>query len=370
MLELQGVCKRYDGHTVVDGVSIVVPAGEILSLLGPSGCGKSTTLRMVAGLTEVDQGTILIAGDDVTRRPAAKRNIGMVFQSLALFPHMTVDENVGFGLKCQGVSVRDRKPRVDAALARVRLNGFGARMPWQLSGGQRQRVALARALVTGPNLLLLDEPFSALDRNLRDEMQRELREVVREVGITTIFVTHDQEEAIRLSDRIAVMQHGRIVQIDSPRVIYERPRTRFIAQFVGSPNLLPVTYGPPLATTSGVPIAALVSAELAAEADCGKHPLLLNVRPERIRIHASAPAQTPSLEGHIDSFLYEGEVTTYWISLTHHPNTVWTVREPAREAMASQARHHGDTVYLSWNEQDGHLLADGDTPSEKRVERA
>jgi ABC-type Fe3+/spermidine/putrescine transport system ATPase subunit len=351
VLELRGVSKIYDGFPVVDRISLDIPSGKILSLLGPSGCGKSTTLRMVAGLATADEGSILIAGQDVTHQSAAVRRIGMVFQSLALFPHMTVAENIGFGLKCRGISARKRHPKIAAVLERVRLTGFEQRMPERLSGGQRQRVALARALVTDPDLLLLDEPFSALDRKLRDEMQQELREVVRAVGITTLFVTHDQEEAIRLSDYIAVMQRGKIVQVNSPRVIYERPLTRYVAEFVGSPNFLPVKFGTVLTTYDEVPVDAELPTE---EVQSTGNVLLLSVRPERVRLHDHAPAECSPVRGTVTSCLYEGGFTTYRIALEGRSPAEWIVREAATDG--SMPRADGQKVFLSWNKRDGHLI--------------
>ncbi|MFZ9636190.1 MAG: ABC transporter ATP-binding protein, partial [Alphaproteobacteria bacterium] len=204
-VELRDLAKRFGAAAAVDRVSLHVPSGAFVTLLGPSGCGKTTTLRAIAGLVEPDSGTILLGGEDVTRAPIHRRDIGMVFQSHALFPHMTVAANVGFGLRMRGVAAADRDARVHEALALVRLEAFGDRFPAQLSGGQQQRVALARALVIRPRVLLLDEPFGALDRKLREAMQQELRELVRRLGATAIFVTHDQEEAMILSDVVAVM---------------------------------------------------------------------------------------------------------------------------------------------------------------------
>jgi putative spermidine/putrescine transport system ATP-binding protein len=237
-VRIDGVTRRFGGAVAVAGVSLDIPSGEFLTILGPSGCGKTTTLRMVSGLTLPDAGHILIGGRDVTQVPSHKRNIAMVFQSHALFPHMTVADNVAFGLRMRGIGRRDREGRAMAALAMVRLDGFAGRLPAQLSGGQQQRVALARALVTEPDVLLLDEPFGALDRKLRGEMQVELRALVRQTGVTALFVTHDQEEALVLSDRIVVMRDGRIEQVGPPREIYARPRTAFVADFMGVETLL------------------------------------------------------------------------------------------------------------------------------------
>jgi spermidine/putrescine ABC transporter ATP-binding subunit len=224
----------------VDGIDLTVDDGEFLSLLGPSGCGKTTTLNLVAGFIEPSRGRVLIDGVDQTGKPAYQRDLGMVFQNYALFPHMTVFDNIAFGLRARGVPRRDIERRVGEALGLVRLEGRETARPAQLSGGMQQRVALARALVFRPRVLLLDEPLAALDKKLREEMRAELREIQRAVGITTIFVTHDQAEALSLSDRIAVMERGRIEQTGTPREVYERPATRFVGDFIGASNVFAV----------------------------------------------------------------------------------------------------------------------------------
>ena len=237
-LAISGLSKDFGDFKAVDNVSLHVEQGEFLSLLGPSGCGKTTILRMIAGLIEPDAGQIRIADDDITWRPVHKRNIGLVFQSYALFPHMSVFENVAFGLRQRGVNDTDIRHRVGEALQLVRLQGLEQRMPRELSGGQQQRVALARAIAPRPALLLLDEPLSNLDAKLRDTMRIELRLLQRELGLTTVFVTHDQEEALTMSDRICVLYAGKIQQIDSPRDVYDHPRTPFVAEFFGRSNTL------------------------------------------------------------------------------------------------------------------------------------
>src|ERR1700736_5292479 len=231
--------KSFDGiKRAVDGVELSIDAGEFFALLGPSGCGKTTTLRMIAGFETPDEGRIHVGGADVTDVPVHRRNLGMVFQSYALFPHRTVAENVAFGLRMRDVPKPDIERRVEAALALVALTGLEERKPGQLSGGQQQRVALARALVVEPPVLLCDEPLGALDRKLRQQMQFELKELQKRLGVTLVFVTHDQEEALAMSDRIAVMNRGRVEQVGAPTEIYERPRTRFVADFIGEINLL------------------------------------------------------------------------------------------------------------------------------------
>ena len=238
-IKLDNVTKTFDGRVLaVDGVTLDIAAGEFFSLLGPSGCGKTTSLRMIAGFELPDSGRVHVAGRDITDLPVHKRDMGMVFQSYALFPHRTVAENVAFGLRMREVAKPDIERRVKAALAQVALTGLEERKPGQLSGGQQQRVALARALVVEPPVLLCDEPLGALDRKLRQQMQFELKELQKRLGVTLVFVTHDQEEALAMSDRIAVMNHGKVEQVGAPTEIYERPRTRFVADFIGEINIL------------------------------------------------------------------------------------------------------------------------------------
>ena len=237
-LTLERLEKRYGDYTAAASISLSVEPGEFISLLGPSGCGKTTVLRMVAGLLEPTGGRILINDRDVTHLPTNKRNIGLVFQSYALFPHMTVFENVAFGLRRQGVSGEELTQRVKDALASVRLHDHAQRYPRQMSGGQQQRVAIARSIAPRPSILLFDEPLSNLDASLRDEMQIELKRLQREVGITTLFVTHDQGEAMSMSDRVCVLAHGVVQQFDTPEAIYHRPATSFVAGFIGRPNRL------------------------------------------------------------------------------------------------------------------------------------
>ncbi|MFC0407395.1 ABC transporter ATP-binding protein [Roseomonas elaeocarpi] len=239
-LELRALRKGYAGAPLpaVEGISATVAPGEFFSLLGPSGCGKTTTLRMIAGFEAPDAGQILLDGRDITALPPERRGMGMVFQNYALFPHRTVAENVGFGLRMQGVNKAEAAARVRDALALVRLTGLEDRRPAELSGGQQQRVALARAVVIRPAVLLCDEPLGALDKKLRQAMQFELKALHRQLGLTLIYVTHDQEEALTMSDRIAVMGAGRIVQCGPPREIYDHPRSRFVAEFIGDTNIL------------------------------------------------------------------------------------------------------------------------------------
>ncbi|MDE3189589.1 MAG: ABC transporter ATP-binding protein [Acidobacteriota bacterium] len=242
-IELESVAKRFAGHAAVAGVSLSIGEGEFFSLLGPSGCGKTTTLRMIAGFVAPDEGRILLHGDDVTAVPPNKRPVNMVFQQYALFPHMTVYDNVAFGLKMAHVPRSGHRERVTEILRVVSLEGYERRRPRQLSGGQQQRVALARALVNRPAALLLDEPLGALDVKLRRHMQLELKRIQNELGTTFVYVTHDQEEALAMSDRLAVMNDGRVEQLGTPREIYEQPVSAFVADFVGTINTLAIDGG-------------------------------------------------------------------------------------------------------------------------------
>src|SRR5918997_5500365 len=237
-VELRGLTKRFDDVVAVDAIDLHVDAGEFLSLLGPSGCGKTTTLRLIAGFERPDEGAVLIGGEDVVRLPPYRREVNTVFQSYALFPHLRVIDNVAYGLKQRGFSKEERRDRARAMLELVRLPEVETRKPRQLSGGQQQRVALARALVMEPKVLLLDEPLGALDLKVRKQLQIELKRIQERVGITFVYVTHDQEEALAMSDRVAVMNEGRIEQIGTPREIYDAPATQFVADFIGETNFV------------------------------------------------------------------------------------------------------------------------------------
>ncbi|MGD9738211.1 MAG: ABC transporter ATP-binding protein [Bauldia sp.] len=292
-LSVDGLSHAYAGQAAVDNVSFDVPAGEVAALLGPSGCGKSTVLRSIAGLIRPDAGAIRLGEQDLGALPSRDRRIGMVFQNFALFPHMTVAENVGYPLACQGVRRRARKARVAELLAMVRLDGFGHRLPRELSGGQQQRVAVARALAVAPPLLLLDEPFGALDRALRLDLQMELVRLQRSLGITTIIVTHDQEEAQTVADRLILMNHGRVEQIGAPAEIYDRPQTLFANLFVGHASPLPGAF---LGMENGSAVVRLRSGDvltipqrLAFRAGA---PVIVTVRPEHVARAASSETAT------------------------------------------------------------------------------
>jgi putative spermidine/putrescine transport system ATP-binding protein len=314
-VQLVSLTKRYGRVTAVDGVSLEVQRGEFFSLLGPSGCGKTTTLRLIAGLVEPDEGAVKILGDDVTDVPTNKRSIGMVFQSYALFPHMTVAQNIAFGLRMRKIHRAEIVDRVARALDLVRLTGIGERLPRQLSGGQQQRVALARAIVIEPKVLLLDEPLSNLDAKLRKEMQLELRTLQRRLGITAVYVTHDQEEALILSDRIAIMENGHVSQCADPNDIYRSPANRFVAEFIGKVNLIRGSIEHRGESTvycaEGGAVFAVPQQFLPAADSRGKMNLLL--RPESVQLNPWGEVREGGIRttGRILQAIYCGAVTSY-----------------------------------------------------------
>jgi putative spermidine/putrescine transport system ATP-binding protein len=287
-LAVRAVAKRFGAATVLDDLSIAVAQGEFVSLLGPSGCGKTTLLRCIAGLLMPDAGSITVAGTEITTLPAHRRNVGVVFQNYALFPHLTVAENIGFGLRAQGTGRAEAAPRIRDALALVRMAEHAAKPVTALSGGQQQRVAVARALVVRPSLLLLDEPFSALDRKLRETMQVELKLLLREVGITAIFVTHDQEEALVVSDRIAVMNAGRIEQLADPATLYQRPASLYVLDFVGqSTRIAGIVRGTEAGVVTVETPLGMLRAPGSFAADSA---VVVAVRPEAVVLDGAGPA--------------------------------------------------------------------------------
>ena len=334
-VRLSGIRKRFGSVVAADGVDLEIAAGEFFTMLGPSGSGKTTLLRMIAGFERPDEGIVELAGVDVTRDPPYLRNVNTVFQDYALFPHMTVLQNVEYGLRVRKVARPERRRKGEAALDMVRLSGLGERKPVQLSGGQRQRVALARAIVNEPEVLLLDEPLGALDLKLRQEMQIELKRIQREVGITFVYVTHDQEEALTMSDRVAVMDLGRIEQLGTPVDVYERPATEFVAGFIGVSNLL--------------------------ERD-GRR---ITVRPEKVQLLAVGDAPPPDSHveaGVITDVVYLGVVTRYVVTLDVGGQLV-AVRqnlESAADALESQ----GQRVQVAWRNNQAYEIG-ADTPSEE-----
>jgi putative spermidine/putrescine transport system ATP-binding protein len=329
-LRLQGIRKNYGSVVAVAGVDLVVEEGEFFTLLGPSGSGKTTLLRLIAGFERPDAGKIELAGRDVTGVPPYARQTNTVFQDYALFPHMTVGENIGYGLRIKHVAGAERRQRVARALAMVRLSGLENRRTNQLSGGQRQRVALARAVINEPQVLLLDEPLGALDLKLRQEMQIELKQIQKEVGITFIYVTHDQEEALTMSDRVAVMANGQIEQIGSPVDVYERPATEFVAGFIGISNVL---------ERNGVKFV---------------------VRPEKIRMLAEGEQAAAGMtveSGKVEEVVYVGMSTRYVVRLDRGEQLV-AVRQNM-DAAGDAQRFEGRPVRLAWTSDHTYVLDQG-----------
>ena len=339
-VSLRAVTKRFDEVIAVDDVDLDIADGEFFALLGPSGCGKTTTLRMIAGLEIPSGGSLKIFGDEVGTLPPNKRPVNTVFQNYALFPHMSVAANVGFGLKMQKVDKAQIAKRVDEAIRLVRLTGLEQRRPSQLSGGQQQRVALARALVNRPKVLLLDEPLAALDLKLRQGMQMELKSLQREVGITFVFVTHDQEEALSMADRIGVMGDGRLLQVGTPEEIYDAPVNQFVADFIGRSNFLPGTFEEShtvcLAngTRISVPTAGSVGVQVA-----------VSLRPERVEVvgRGESPSQFPSLDGRVSNVTFLGSSVVYEIGFD------WLTIEARHENRPELVRRAvGDDVTVWW----------------------
>jgi putative spermidine/putrescine transport system ATP-binding protein len=327
VVELRGCTRDYGSVRAVDALDLSVDEGEFLALLGPSGCGKTTTLNLIAGFVPPTAGRIVIDGEDVTERPAHLRGLGVVFQSYALFPHLSIKENVAFGLRERRMPSTEIDRRVGEALELVRLDRAGGQRPSELSGGMQQRVALARALVYRPRVLLLDEPLAALDRKLREGMRDELRAIQRTVGITTIFVTHDQAEALGLSDRIAVMSHGKIEQLGAPREIYERPATRFVADFIGASTVLRGRATSPDRVTVAGAALHVAGRTLAPGAD-----VELAIRPERIRLLSGAGENV--LDGRVESLVYQGAQTEVTARLDDGQRVLVFVTEPAPVPLA------------------------------------
>jgi spermidine/putrescine ABC transporter ATP-binding subunit len=340
-VELRGVSRRFaNGVVAVDGIDLSLVPGEFFSLLGPSGCGKTTTLRMIAGFEHPDSGRVVVAGSDITDVPVHRRGLGMVFQSYALLPHRTVFENVAFGLRMRGVSAAAIRPVVIEALRKVHLTGYEDRRPSQLSGGQQQRVALARAIAIGPAVLLCDEPLGALDRRLRQSMQFELKALQRELGITLVFVTHDQEEALAMSDRIGVMQAGKLAQIGTPLDIYERPASRFVADFIGDINVVDgVIRDGVFAGEAGfrIPVAGHINGRAA-----------LAIRPEHMRVGALR-ADEPS--GVLVGKTYLGDQTLLAIETERAQPLL--ARLSSAQAIAVQI---GARVGVSWDPERAVIL--------------
>jgi spermidine/putrescine transport system ATP-binding protein len=314
MIELRDLSKRYGDALAADSVNLDIGAGEFFSLLGPSGCGKTTTLRMIAGFEEPTSGSVTLDGEDVTWVSPRLRKVNMVFQDYALFPHMTVAENVAFGLKLSKVPKPELRERVARILASVRLEGYESRRPAQLSGGQRQRVALARALVNEPAALLLDEPLGALDLKLRKEMQLELKAIQQRTGTTFVYVTHDQEEALTMSDRIAVMSGGKVEQVDTARAVYDRPATEFVADFIGTSNLLSLRVD---RREAGIVTMDLGDGMSVVAPDSGgaAESVAITVRPEKVNLGTEPRPGWSCLRGRIVQNVFLGSVTQLIVEL-------------------------------------------------------
>ncbi|SFN99943.1 ABC transporter ATP-binding protein [Nitrosospira briensis] len=359
LLEIRNVTRRFSNYTAVDNVSISVKAGEFFTLLGPSGCGKTTLLRMIAGFDLPDSGQILLDGNDMVGTPPEKRPVHTVFQTYALFPHMTVADNIAFPLKMAGKATQEIKTRVGEALESVRLPSFGNRFPHELSGGQKQRVAFARGLVNRPRLLLLDEPLGALDAKLREEMQIELINLQKELGVTFVFVTHAQDEALALSHRIAVMNHGIVEQIDEPSRIYSFPRNRFVADFIGKISMMSAQVVE--AAPSHLKLDVKELGEVTAVGNAGVKTGdtgVMAIRPEQVRI--SHLSDEPRLKNHfpgkVHDFLYVGDVTTYIVELSNgaYIEALLPNSAPGRAKFFEV----GDQVGVSWRHDAGIFLND------------
>jgi len=338
-LSIEKLTKRFNASIAVDELDLSVREGELVALLGPSGCGKTTTLRMIAGFLPPTSGRVLFDSEDVTDLPAHKRSTGMVFQSYALFPHMTAAQNVGFGLEMRGLAAAERNTKIEEALKLVRLSHLGARLPRELSGGQQQRVALARALVINPKLFLLDEPLSNLDAKLRAEVRIEIRALQQRLGLTTLLVTHDREEALTMADRLVVMEGGRVRQIGSPRELYDEPQDAFVADFVGRCNILPGTREDTghFRTGNGLilPVDTAVNES--------KNATAFALRPERISI---LPGTSGDIHGAVEAVTYLGAQTEYHVRVGKEIFVVVRQTPGANEPLAAVKPQ--DLVSLQW----------------------
>lgn len=357
MIECRDVQKYYGDYHALRGINLDIRAGEFFSLLGPSGCGKTTLLRVIAGFEDISSGVVLIDGQDMNHVPANKRPTNMVFQSYAIFPHLTVAENVGFGLRRDPRSAAEKAAAVDEALEMVGLKGYGKRAAHALSGGQRQRVALARALILKPKVLLLDEPLSALDRKMREQMQVELIKLQRQVGITFVLVTHDQEEALVMSDRIAVMFEGQIAQLDGPEALYARPKSRRVANFIGVMNFLPAhvmseNEDAVRVEAPGFGYVDIPRANVSAS-DAGDKGPMIGFRPEAVTIvNAQNKAGPNTTAGVIDEVVYYGDMTYYDVRLdgsARFDGIARPVRVSMRNVFGREVADVGTRVRINWS---------------------
>jgi spermidine/putrescine ABC transporter ATP-binding subunit len=354
-VELRGVSRRFGEAVAVERLDLELAQGEFFALLGPSGCGKTTTLRMIGGFELPSTGQILLDGRDVTTLPSYRRNVNTVFQSYALFPHLSVSENVAFGLRRKGIGSAETKRKVENHLEMVGLAGFGKRRPAQLSGGQQQRVALARALVNEPKVLLLDEPMGALDAKIRKTMQAELKRIQREVGITFLYVTHDQAEAMSMADRLGVMNAGLIEDMGAPDRVYDHPATRFVAEFLGTCNVLPLTTDGKLLKLPDGSVVEVTTADLAGVHGSGAR---VGIRPEKLVISRSPTITGNRLSGVVTSAVYLGANTEYEVL------TQWgeTVRAFAQNVGEETRALVGEAVTMTWDPANCFIL-----PAEEEV---
>lgn len=359
ILRFENITKRYENNTVLDNVSLSINAGEVFSLLGPSGCGKTTLLRICGGFEPPDAGRVILDGVDITNKPANKREVRTVFQNYALFPHMTVWENIAFGLKATGMDAKKIRESVPKYLDLVQLNGFENRKPAQLSGGQRQRVAIARALVNKPKVLLLDEPLAALDLKLRQRMLIELDTIHDDVGITFIFVTHDQQEAMSISDHIAVLQTGKIEQIGTPVQLYEAPRTSFVAAFIGDTNFFEghvrkVENDYCELEIEDFPVLRLYNDK---KVQIGQK-LHISIRPEKFMISLNKPEKTDAntnlLPGKVEEVIYLGAHTRYWVRVQDWRISV--IKQHYGYALDERSIKWGDDVWLKFEADNAYML--------------
>ncbi|MFD0860454.1 ABC transporter ATP-binding protein [Roseovarius aquimarinus] len=350
-ITVRGVTKTYGRVHALDDVSLDVKSGEFLTLLGPSGSGKTTLLMVLAGFTRPDRGSLRFGEDEMIRTAPHLRGVGMVFQNYALFPHMTVAGNVGYPLRLRGVPKAEQAERIERALELVQLGGYGARGIEQLSGGQKQRVALARSIVFEPRILLMDEPLSALDKKLRDRMQIELRHLHEQLGMTTVYVTHDQREALTMSDRIAVVNHGRIMQLATPQQLYDRPENKFVADFIGDSTFLAVTRDGQGVRYGGARL------QMDGAVPAGDD-LLLMIRPERVRLlDGEAPEGTNVLDATVTELVYQGE--SYLLYARLEDGTEIAVRGAIREGTFAKLPRAGSAVKLGLHRADTVVIADG-----------
>ncbi len=349
MIELRGVTKRFGSFTAVDKVDLTVNEGEFLTLLGPSGCGKTTLLRIMSGLETPDEGRVLLGGEDITDVPPYRRPVNQVFQSYALFPHLTVRENIAFGLKMKRMPSAEIDASVRNVVEMVSLGGMEKRRPHELSGGQRQRVALARAIVCRPKVLLLDEPLSALDAKLRHAMQVELKHLQRKLGLTFVFVTHDQEEALTISDRIAVVNNGRIEQLGDSVDVYHRPVTAFAADFIGQSNLFEVDVVQREGAYAKVRLAGGLEWRVSAEGMFpGTKRALVSVRPEKLYVSKTRMDAEMVFEAYVEEEIFKGAMDELWLRV----GSVKLIALVANESAILEAIHEGDRVYCGLHSDD------------------